>query len=85
MKMKMKMKMKPIGSTKEPSRTSPFVLGPPGQNYDFSSGPLTVYRRCARRPSLDPIIACTVAQNCTLFLLERRRQTNPTFVQYKGL
>ena len=27
--MKMKMKMKPSGSTKEPSRTSPFVRGPP--------------------------------------------------------
>ena len=45
--MKIKMKMKSSGSTKEPSRTSPFVLGPSGQNYDFSSGPLTVYRRCA--------------------------------------
>ena len=38
MEMKMMMKKKSSGSTKEPSRTSPFVLGPSGQNYDFSSG-----------------------------------------------
>ena len=74
--MKMMMKKKSSGSTKEPSRTSPFVLGPSGQNYDFSSGPLTVYRRYARRPPLDPIIVCTVAQNYSVFfLLETRRQT----------
>ena len=66
MKMMMK-KKKSSGSTKEPSRTSPFVLGPSGQNYDFSSGPLTVYRRYARRPPLDPIIVCTVAQNYSVF------------------
>ena len=57
--------MKSSVSTNEPSRTSPFVLGHSGQSFDFSSGPPPFIGG----PPLDPIFACTGAQNCSLFLL----------------
>ena len=83
--MKMMMKKESSGSTKEPSRTSPFVLGPSGQNYDFSSGP-SLFIGGAPETAAGP-------HNCLhcgkklfyLFYSKREGKCNPTFVWVRSL